>query len=130
MRFSCVSLLSALIDNVVFAVIYHVTGNILGSQMTSRAISIVFNYFTNRQAVFYSTAGITKTMPRYLLLAAGIMLGSYTIIRTIVSLWDLNVLFVKIVAETALFALSFLVQRAIFRNANTGASHQTRTTTA
>ncbi len=115
-RFVSVSLLSALIDNVVFVIVYHMSSNILGSQATSRASAIVFNYFANRQAVFHSNARVRKTMPRYLLLAGAIMLGSYAIIRVSISLWDLNVLLVKIVAETVLFAVSFFVQRAIFRN--------------
>lgn len=117
-RFTSVSLLSALVDNVIFVIIYHMTGNILGSQVTSRATAIVFNYFGNRQAVFHSKAKVAKTMPQYLLLAAVIMLGSYTIIRLSVSFWDLNVVLVKIVAETALFAISFFAQRVIFITGN------------
>ena len=115
-RFTSVSLLSALIDNIIFLIAFHQTENILASQTIGRVISVAFNYFMNKNAVFHSRATPARTLPGYLLLAATILLGSNAIIRVSVSLWRMNILILKIISETSLFFISFFVQRAIFSN--------------
>jgi len=43
-RFSSVSLMTALLDNLIFYLVWKRTGHILGAQVMARLASVVFNY--------------------------------------------------------------------------------------
>lgn len=120
-RFAAVSLLSALVDNALFFASFFFSTNILASQIVGRTGSLLFNYLANRTAVFHSGSEIATTLPRYLCLAACLLMGSYGLIRLAVSVWGMDVLLAKLGAETLLFFLSFVVQKLlIFSGRRTG----------
>ncbi|MDX2150138.1 MAG: bifunctional glycosyltransferase family 2/GtrA family protein [Bryobacteraceae bacterium] len=111
LRFSFISLLTALVDNAVFYAAWRSTGDVLQSQVTGRAVAIAFNYLAARRAVFLSREPHTSTLPRYLLLVLLSGTVSYALIRSLEP--ATGVVAGKLLAETTLFLVNFLVQRDV-----------------
>lgn len=110
-RFTITSLLSALIDNLVFVLVYSFTANILASQTSARVLATTFNYLAVKKTVFYSKESAGKTLPGYLLLVCVSGIVSYLLIRLLVSFSPLSVVLAKICAESLVFVANFAVQR-------------------
>src|SRR5580704_16291497 len=116
LRFTTISLASAVVDNVAFYLVFHVTGTILGAQIAARCVSVFVNYRLVRSLVFFSHHEHRMVLPRYLTLAGVNAAVAYAGIRLIVAYTPLSVILAKIVAETLLFVANFAIQRAfIFR---------------
>lgn len=111
LRFSFASMLTALIDNLVFLVVYRMAHSILIGQVCARSCAVLFNYTLVRRVVFLSRGRIESTLPKYLLLVALNGLLSYTVIQFLLAHTRLSVIAAKILAETLLFAVSFVIQR-------------------
>ena len=111
LRFSMISLMTAVIDNAGFYLLFHATGMIAASQVCARLISVTFNYRCVRQAVFFSDQKNSVLLPRYLLLAAVNTLLSYTGIRMLSGHTPLGVFPSKILTESLLFIVNFTIQR-------------------
>jgi putative flippase GtrA len=112
LRFVTASLLSTVIDNLIFYLVYHSTGMILGAQVAARTVSVFFNYRFVQRAVFSSDRGHHVLLPRYLALVALNAAISYAGIRLLLANTPLGVVPAKIVTETLLFIANFLIQRA------------------
>lgn len=110
LRFASVSLITAVIDNIVFLAAFHIWAYILPCQLLGRAIAGSFNYYVNRNRVFHSRVGHTHALPKYWLTVLGFAGLSYALIRVLHS-FGMPVPWAKITAETALFGLAFVVQR-------------------
>ncbi len=111
LRFTLVSLVSAVLDNLIFAVFYVCWPNLIGAQIAGRVLATLFNYFGNKTTVFHSKERATKTLPSYLLLvlvSGGI---SYGLIRLLCASGTMDVYLAKLLAETLLYLFNFLVQR-------------------
>lgn len=113
LRFGTVSLTTAILDNLTFYLVFHATGTIAGAQVAARTVSVFLNYGFVRRFVFSSRHGHHILFPRYLLLVAVNALLSYAGIRLLSATTPLGVMQSKIVAETLLFAMNFIVQRAL-----------------
>jgi putative flippase GtrA len=111
LRFALVSLISAVLDNVVFAAVFAFWPNLVGAQVSGRVFATLFNYFGNKTTVFHSEERIRKTLPNYLLLVAVSGGISYALIHLFTSWGTMDVYPAKILAETLLFFLNFAVQR-------------------
>ncbi len=111
LRFLIVSILSALIDNAIFAVTFILWPDILGSQIAGRIGGTTFNYLANKKVVFHSTAPNKYALPKYLILVVCSGAASYGLILLMVSMADFNPITAKLLAETVLFILNFLIQR-------------------
>lgn len=111
LRFSFVSLASALIDNTVFFFAFRATSSILGSQVLARVCSVIFNYTAARKAVFLSRARHREQLPRYLALVCLSGAASYTLIRFLHEATGIGIIPAKIIAEGLLFIGNFCVQR-------------------
>ena len=111
LRFSSVSLLTALIDNLVFYFAYRRTGHLLAAQAIARTASSIFNYLVVRNAVFNAKGAHKTALPKYLTLLVLNASISYTCIRIITALTHLPVLGTKITVESLLFFASFTLQR-------------------
>ena len=109
LRFSSVSLVTALLDNLVFILAYHQTGRVLESQVIGRVAGVAFNYWMVRRAVFDSHRRHLSTLPRYLALALVSGAASYGGIELLAP--AMGVYAAKILMETALFFVNFTVQR-------------------
>lgn len=111
LRFTFTSLLSAVIDNIVFILIYSLSSSIISSQIGARAISMLFNYSAVRKAVFYSDMEHSSAFPRYLLLVIISGSVSYLMIIAAVSLFSVPVIAAKLCAESIVFFANFAIQR-------------------
>ena len=111
LRFSMISMMTAVVDNVTFYLVFHATGTIAAAQIAARSASVFFNYRFVRRAVFFSERGHHVLFPRYLLLVAVNALISYAGIRLLSTVTSLGVMQSKILTETLLFALNFIIQR-------------------
>jgi glycosyltransferase involved in cell wall biosynthesis len=111
LRFALISGCTALIDNVVFLLVYRATDSIAEAQITARAASVLFNYGLVRRAVFFSDQQHAVVLPRYLLLVAVNAVISYTAIRLISGQSPIGVIPAKLLVETLLFVANFAIQR-------------------
>ncbi len=123
LRFAAISGGTALLDNVVFSLVFHASGSILQAQVMGRLVAVLFNYGLVRRAVFFSDQRHSVVLPRYLLLVAGNALVSYVGVRFISSQWPVGVVPAKLLAETLLFIANFAIQRDfVFTKKQTGAT--------
>src|SRR5271157_1999725 len=111
LRFGSVSLLTALLDNLVFYLAYRHGGNILASQVLGRVFAVAFNYSMVRSSVFYSHQQHRKVLPKYLLLVLASGTVSYGGIRLLSTNLGINPVPAKLLVETVLFFVNFAVQR-------------------
>ena len=110
-RFGALSLLTALLDNALFAVAYLASGGLAHSQFLARLGALIFNYTAARRAVFLSQEQHKRVLPKYLLNVAFSGVCSYFLIRLLMDKFGIGVFWAKAAAETVLFLVNFLVQR-------------------
>ncbi|MGA2196714.1 MAG: glycosyltransferase [Bryobacteraceae bacterium] len=111
LRFGSVSLLTALLDNLIFYLAYRQGGHILASQVLGRLFAVGFNYSMVRSSVFYTHQQHRKVLPKYLLLVLASGTASYGGIRLLATTLGINPVSAKLVVETVLFFVNFTVQR-------------------
>jgi len=111
LRFSLIGLLSAVLDNLIFFLLFRETGNVLLSQVGARAVSVFYNYAAVRRAVFLSDEPHAILLPRYLLLAAANCAMSYMGITIFLAALPIRVYGAKVIAESLLFLANLVIQR-------------------
>ena len=115
-RFSLVALATTFIDNAVFLLAYGAFGSVGPAQVLGRLAAAPFNYLSARKAVFLSGEPHRNTLPRYVALLVANGAVSYGLITALAAGPFPGALQAKIVAETVLFFVNFLVQRdVVFR---------------
>jgi len=118
LRFASVSVLTAILDNVIFYVAYQKTGHVLASQALGRGLAVIFNYWMVRRSVFYSHQRHASTLPKFLALVAVSGSASYAGIRLLGATLGIHPVVAKLMVESVLFFGNFAVQRLlIFRPA-------------
>ena len=110
-RFTGVSMLTALIDNAVFSLVFLWTHNLAGSQVAGRVIAVIFQYSATRRAVFQSNERHASTLPKYLALVTFSGVLSYVLIGYLTTRFHMNTILAKPLAESALFIANFAIQR-------------------
>lgn len=112
-KFSMSSILSGVIDFLLLAVLQLYTSNLFLSVIGARLCSASFNYTINRIYVFskFKDASIKRSLPRYFILAAFIMLVNYGVIDIYYSLLGLSLFLAKILTEVTIFLFSYWAQR-------------------
>ena len=110
-RFALVSLSTAAIDNVVFAIAFGAGGTIAQSQALGRIVAMVFNFTGARKFVFHSKQPNTALVPKYLALVAANGLVSYALIHFLQSYAAMATIPAKLLAEGLLFIANFAIQR-------------------
>jgi glycosyltransferase involved in cell wall biosynthesis len=110
-RFCSVSLMTALIDNLVFYLIYHHWANLLGAQLAGRGTALAFRYLMVRNRVFRTGESHAVAFPRFLALNVLSGTASYGCIRLVTGASHLPVLAVKLAVEGVLFCVNFVVER-------------------
>jgi putative flippase GtrA len=111
MRFSLLSLATALLDNAVFFVLNHNGASVLAAQVAARTASVLFNYPLARRSVFLSSDSHKKAFPLYVLLVIVSGSVSYALLTFFHAVFGWPVLASKLVAESILFLVNFIVQR-------------------
>ncbi len=110
-RFTMLSLATAALDNFVFFLAIHGGFAAGGAQILARAAAVLVNYPLARRAVFLSREPHRSTLPRYLALVIASGFLSYQLLRWLEARFGMDVLSAKILAESALFLLNFVIQR-------------------
>jgi len=111
LRFGSVSVLSALLDSLVFYLAYRHGWPILTSQVAGRVFGVSFNYSMVRSSVFYTHQKHRVVLPKYLALVLASGTASYGGIRLLNSTLGMNPVIAKLLVETLLFFVNFAVQR-------------------
>ncbi|HEV3201938.1 MAG TPA: glycosyltransferase [Bryobacteraceae bacterium] len=111
LRFSVLSFLTAVIDNVAFALTFSATGSIGQSQAAARLIAMIFNYWGARRLVFHSRQSQAVVLPKYVLLVVCNGFLSYALIRLLHDRLGVRTIAAKLLAEGLLFIANFAIQR-------------------
>jgi hypothetical protein len=123
-RFGSVSLMTAVLDNLIFYLAFRHTGHILESQILARVFAVGFNYSMVRRSVFYSKQRHKTVLPKYLLLVLVSGTVSYAGIRLLSARLGINPVSAKLMVETVLFFANFAVQRMFIFKPQAGAGGQ------
>ncbi len=126
LRFTSVSLATALLDNLVFYLAYRHSGHVLASQVLGRVLAVAFNYWMVRRSVFYSRQRHLSTLPKYLTLVAVSGAASYGGIRLLGVSLGIHPVAAKLMVESALFFVNFAVQRLLIFRPSPVAGRQAR----
>ena len=110
-RFLAVSLATAVIDNAVFIAGLHFFGNVLLCQIAGRVVAGMFQFTAGKRKVFRSDARLSTALVKYWTLVGVSGAMSYLLIRGLLHYTSLDVVPAKLIAETVLFLLSFVIQR-------------------
>ena len=111
LRFSSVSLTAALLDNLIFYLVWKRSGHILGAQVAARLVSVVFYYSMVRARVFASREAHRVLLPKFLLLVVSSGTASYLGIHYLTTQLNVTAMPAKLFVETLLFFVNFTVQR-------------------
>lgn len=112
LKFSFSSLLSFIVDYLLYSVLFAFSGRIMLSNITARVFSSIFNFMLNKKVVFKNKENIYKTAVKYFLLAAGILAVNTLLLKTIVKYVIKNEYAAKIIVEVVLFFFSWAAQRS------------------
>ena len=108
-KFMFASVSSFFIDYILYTILNLLTGNLILSNVVARVFSSAFNYTVNRNMVFKDKNSVAKSIIKYYLLAAFILLVN-TIALTMLSV-VINKYIAKIIIEVILFIVSYFVQK-------------------
>jgi len=111
LRFCTLSLVTALLDFIVFSIAFLCSHAILFSFITARMVAGSFNFYFGKQLIFKSDRHIWPEALRFTGLVLFLMMISYGLVNSMVYFLDINVYTSKIIAEFGLFLLSFSAQR-------------------
>jgi glycosyltransferase involved in cell wall biosynthesis len=124
LRFASVSLMTAVLDNLVFYLAFRHSGHVLGAQILGRVFAVGFNYSMVRSSVFNSKERHKTVLPKYLLLMLGSGAVSYAAIQFLSARLRINPVSAKLVVETILFFANFAVQRVFIFKPWAGANRR------
>lgn len=112
LKFSCSSLLSFVVDYLLYSVLFAVSGSIKLSNVIARLFSSCFNFLLNKRLVFKNKESLGKTALKYFSLA-GIILAVNTALLSLCTKHLIkNEYAAKAVIEVLLFLISWTVQRS------------------
>jgi glycosyltransferase involved in cell wall biosynthesis len=111
LRYGFTSLVTSFIDQVAFFMALHAGLSMAASLVVGRGVASIFNLASNRRFVFKSRGELTGIIMRYYsaMAIAGIL--AYTLINSAVRAFGWSIMTAKIVVESCLFLLSFVVNR-------------------
>lgn len=121
--FVVTSVLGFVVDIAVFVLVIdlafdgHPTVVAVGvSTVAARVVSVATNYTANHLVVFRSGARVHRSATRYAALAVGLVLASWVLTTGVSHLLGHHVVWAKLIVDTGLFFVSYLVQRRwVFR---------------
>ena len=110
-RYVIASLLTAMVDYIIFVMIVFATSNILMSTLMARGVALTVNYTLLRHVVFQSRASISKTFPKYVLLVLASGLVSAFMTARMNRGAGINIIQAKAISELILYAFVFWIQK-------------------
>ena len=111
LRFSLLSLFTAVLDNAVFAFAFGASASIAKAQIAARLVAMVFNYLGARSLVFHSRQRHAVVLPKYVSLVALNGIVSYAMIQLLHGRFGVATIPAKLFAEGLLFIANFAIQR-------------------
>lgn len=118
-KFICSSLLSTLIDFILFSLFVSCfKGNLPGmyilvSTVLARLFSSAVNFLVNKKVVFRNKSNRMTSVIEYIVLCVFIMMCSAGLVTVLYQFTHIREVIVKAVVDTCLFGLSFVIQRDI-----------------
>jgi glycosyltransferase involved in cell wall biosynthesis len=110
LRFSILSLATAAIDYIVFALAFLYFHNLLLGIVLARLVAGIFQFTVGKFWVFKSSNKLIGEAVKYVVLVIGLMLLSYGLITPMVIYLKLSPYISKVIAEGSIFLLSFAAQ--------------------
>lgn len=112
-KYSLSSLLSAIIDNLIFIILSFYSDNIYKMTFTGRIIAAFFNFLINKKIVFRKEGKIIKQSIEYicLLLVSGAI--SALCVSFLHKALDASIVILKLIVEFILYFVNFYVQKNI-----------------
>lgn len=107
------SLLTAIIDYIVFVIIFSLHASLLSAMVAGRVVAGSFNFIIGKRFVFKSKENLAFELFSYAFLTIILMLFSMWGIKLIVHYSNLSEIIVKPMCEAMIFLVSFLAQRFI-----------------
>ena len=111
LRYCGAGLFTALVDNLVFIVMYILTGSIITSQIISRSCGALVSFILSFRIVFKSSVNKLYALFKFILLVIIFGFISYSLIQLLGNVLGLSVFVSKLLAELILFIASFAIQR-------------------
>jgi putative flippase GtrA len=112
-RFLALSLSTAAIDNGVFIAGMYFWPHMLLAQAAGRLVAGTFQFSVGKKGVFHSRAHLGSALWKYWTLVVFSGALSYLLIQSLLRYTALSVVPAKLMAETVLFFLSFIIQRDV-----------------
>jgi putative flippase GtrA len=110
LRFSILSLATAVIDYIIFALAFLYFHNLLLGIVLARLVAGTFQFTVGKLWVFKSSNKLISEAIKYTVLVIGLMLLSYGLITPMVIYLKLSPYISKVIAEGSIFLLSFAAQ--------------------
>ena len=118
LKFSASSLISFVIDYILFCVFSLITNQLIASNILARICSSIINFIINKKLVFNSKGDTFKSAVKYFLLAALILVFNTLILKGLAMI-NVNKYLAKILTEIILFIISYFIQhKFVFRKGN------------
>ncbi|MDX2164124.1 MAG: glycosyltransferase [Gammaproteobacteria bacterium] len=118
LRYSVLSVLSAVIDFSLFFIGFHFSRSILASTVFARILSGIFNFKFCKKLIFKSNGNAKKEAIQYLLLALASLFLSFSFVSFFYHVAKFNIFWSKLVGDSLIFLGNFLVQRFLIFKAS------------
>lgn len=120
LKFCSSSIISGILDFVLFFAFKHITNKLLCSVVMARAVSSIFNYMVNKIFVFGAKdLSNNQSAPKYFGLVLVIMSLNYSLMALLTGVIHMHDLPAKLLTEITLFTMSFAVQKLfVFKKDN------------
>ena len=111
MKYIISSLSSFILDIFLFTIFIKLTNEVITSSAVSRIISSIYNYLINKNLIFKNSDN--KSIIKYYLLVIIQLAISTTITKVLTNCIKLNIVIIKILVDTFIFIINFVIQREI-----------------
>ena len=118
-KFSLSSLISFIVDYLLYTIIILISNNLLLSNIIARIISSITNYTINKKMVFKSKGKTFKSIIEYFLLVIIILTINTFILNILVNNLLINPILSKLLVEISLFTISYIIQQKIILKKDT-----------
>lgn len=113
LKFSASSIISFLVDYVLYTILMLATQNVFISNISARVVSSIVNYTVNKRFVFKKKGNLVKSAISYFILVALILAGNTFVLHLLVNVCGVNELLAKLITEAGFFVISWTVQKFI-----------------
>ena len=111
MKYIISSLSSFILDILLFTIFIKLTNEVITSSVISRIISSIYNFLINKNLIFNNSDN--KSIIKYYLLVIIQLAISTTITQVLNNCIKLNIVIIKILVDTFIFIINFVIQREI-----------------